>query len=580
MPRLKNKGKLIKIHKFITTRIKTKGGKVKTIRKLNAYWVDPNKKSFKKMKENVDYFMDQPINRYHWKDIRHRISTDKDYAMEAFLFLWEFQTDTEKNFGRTIFKNNVGFNKPDGIFVADFIRKIRNYGGFRNWEKTDPRSFQRAIDAVQAKMPKYSHQLADILNGNNRWRQFKLPKDVIAKKAKEFNLTSVSKPVEAKATKSKSLTPVPEAKPKRGKPSKKRRPLTTDGLISSIEKSSIYALQLVHMYRSIHGDPNIRPFYEQYLGKGVFKLTPTKQLQVDNWIREYAKTGKLSMQDRADIKTFAMRHAREIVGILNVNRLFGPGVTKLETSIDKMKTTVDVKKEQVNEYGIYKGEVVNVEKLIDFNELTKTKNFEKLIGDFVGVSERGPNWHQKYMGGEWGNEEYTFTRLKSFIKHFIETGEGQSYMTLSKTGYPVSFTEFLKTTLDFLGYVSSTKKKNFDIFSGIDWTKKVKDKEPAIFYLAVANTMSKWGLTSDRQHVFGNTPVKDFVKIVDSLWDKDDPRSMITKLSYLYSNSSWVESIYDKDYHKKWSQMVTDLDLPHTAKLWDKYGKEENITDA
>jgi len=65
MPRLKNKGKLIKIQKLITTKIKTKSGQIKTIRKLNSYWVDPNKKSFKKMKENVDYFLDQPSNRYN-----------------------------------------------------------------------------------------------------------------------------------------------------------------------------------------------------------------------------------------------------------------------------------------------------------------------------------------------------------------------------------------------------------------------------------------------------------------------------------------------------------------------------------
>jgi len=71
--------------------------------------------------------------------------------------------------------------------------------------------------------------------------------------------------------------------------------------------------------------------------------------------------------------------------------------------------------------------------------------------------------------------------------------------------------------------------------------------------------------------MFGNTSPKEFAKMVDSLWKPDDPQSITVKTVYSVTNSSYTESILDEDYYNKFSQMIKDLNMPHTVDLYNKY---------
>jgi len=284
---------------------------------------------------------------------------------------------------------------------------------------------------------------------------------------------------------------------RRGKPTKRKRLVTTDGIISSVEKSSTYGLQLLHMYRSIQGDPNIRPFYEQYLGRGIFKLSNVQQLQIDHWIRQYAKGQKFSLQDRADIKTLAMRHAREIAGILNVNKLFGPGVTKLESAVDNLSKKTDVKLEKLHDIGITKAtEVVSIDGFMSYDELTKTKNFDKLIREFSSETMHDLKYYENFTKDEYGSAEDTFIKIKSFIKHVVENDNNAEYIWTR----PAEFMDVIGHFLNFTAHVAQKHKKIFDPFSGIDWSKKFKD-QPALFYYASASVLkaNEHALKSDNQ---------------------------------------------------------------------------------
>ena len=111
-------------------------------------------------------------------DIRYKILTDKNYAFEQSLFLYEFQTDAEKMVRATIYKNNVGFNKPDAKFFSDMIGKIKEYGGVtRLFTGIGATRTANLVAETQRRMAKYSNQLADIYNDDNSRRNFKTLED-------------------------------------------------------------------------------------------------------------------------------------------------------------------------------------------------------------------------------------------------------------------------------------------------------------------------------------------------------------------------------------------------------------------
>lgn len=111
-------------------------------------------------------------------DMKQRILRDGDFALEQMFLMNEFQTDFEKVIKGTKFKNNVGFNKPDAVFVNNFLDKIKQHGGLGRYAKAiGDANFNGLVKNVQGRMLKYGNQLADIHNDDNRYRNFKTIED-------------------------------------------------------------------------------------------------------------------------------------------------------------------------------------------------------------------------------------------------------------------------------------------------------------------------------------------------------------------------------------------------------------------
>ena len=132
--------------------------------------------------------------------MQQRILRDGDFALEQMLLMNEFQTDFEKVIKGTKYKNNVGFNKPDAVFVNAFLDKIKEHGGLGRYAKAiGAENFNNLTKNIQGRMLKYGNQLADIHNDDNRHRNFKTIRDAFkeAKGMKSSDLHGFTPAVKA-----------------------------------------------------------------------------------------------------------------------------------------------------------------------------------------------------------------------------------------------------------------------------------------------------------------------------------------------------------------------------------------------
>jgi len=196
-------------------------------------------------------------------------------------------------------------------------------------------------------MPKYARQIADILNGNNSRRQFVLPEDVFVKKTKQLHNKSKTVKEFAKGG----------VKTKKGKPSRRIKLVTADGIKNSINRSSEYALQMIHLLDTIVNNKDLLDRYGAYLGRRTL-VDAWNTIDAPTWMvyKSVTSEGKLSNQEKKWVKRTASYLATELAGILNVNKLFNPHEANLESKIQRVvkekpnkESRSEAKKEQQNE---------------------------------------------------------------------------------------------------------------------------------------------------------------------------------------------------------------------------------------
>jgi hypothetical protein len=176
-------------------------------------------------------------------------------------------------------------------------------------------------------MPKYARQIADILNGNNSRRQFVLPEDVFVKKTKQLHNKSKTVKEFAKGG----------VKTKKGKPSRRIKLVTADGIKNSINRSSEYALQMIHLLDTIVNNKDLLDRYGAYLGRRTL-VDAWNTIDAPTWMvyKSVTSEGKLSNQEKKWVKRTASYLATELAGILNVNKLFNPHEANLESKIQRI----------------------------------------------------------------------------------------------------------------------------------------------------------------------------------------------------------------------------------------------------
>lgn len=84
--------------------------------------------------------------------VKKRLGTNKAWAIKALLKIYEFQTDTEKEYGETHRYNNVGFTGIDAEILTSFAKQYLR------------RKFlsPKQMKILYKKMPKYWAQIIKI----------------------------------------------------------------------------------------------------------------------------------------------------------------------------------------------------------------------------------------------------------------------------------------------------------------------------------------------------------------------------------------------------------------------------------
>lgn len=93
--------------------------------------------------------------------IKELLINRRDAVERAIIVLYQYQTDKEKQQGSTIYKNDVGFNSPDGHVLSKFARYLQ-----KGYILSD-----NQICIARTKLLKYSGQLARISNEKKKEKQ-------------------------------------------------------------------------------------------------------------------------------------------------------------------------------------------------------------------------------------------------------------------------------------------------------------------------------------------------------------------------------------------------------------------------
>ena len=90
------------------------------------------------------------------KFIRHMLSTNDNWAKAALLKIYEFQTDAEQSYQKTIEHNNVGFSGNESEILSSLAEQLKTKG----WLSP------KQMKIVFKRIPRYSRQIIQISNKN------------------------------------------------------------------------------------------------------------------------------------------------------------------------------------------------------------------------------------------------------------------------------------------------------------------------------------------------------------------------------------------------------------------------------
>jgi len=86
--------------------------------------------------------------------VKNKLATDKNWATQALLRIFDLQTEDEKIYETTSVNNKVGFTGADAEILSSFAKQYQNRGFLS----------PKQMALVYKKMPKYWHQVSKISN--------------------------------------------------------------------------------------------------------------------------------------------------------------------------------------------------------------------------------------------------------------------------------------------------------------------------------------------------------------------------------------------------------------------------------
>lgn len=84
--------------------------------------------------------------------VKHKLATDKAWALKALIKIYEFQTSEEQEIERTCVHNSIGFSGVDGKILTSFAKQYLKRGFLS----------PKQMILVYKKMPKYWNQIIKI----------------------------------------------------------------------------------------------------------------------------------------------------------------------------------------------------------------------------------------------------------------------------------------------------------------------------------------------------------------------------------------------------------------------------------